>query len=123
MKFLVDQAVSTLVARELARKGHDAVHVRDIGLADSSDLIIMERAHRENRVIVSQDTDFGTLLVTSGSPKPSVILFRMRDGRPTSQVRSLLSNLHTLHQSLEDGAIVVMEDAKIRVRRIVGKLE
>jgi hypothetical protein len=44
------------------RGGHEAVHVRDYGLREAEDVVIFERAAREGRVIVSADTDFGTLL-------------------------------------------------------------
>ena len=62
MKFLIDNALSPLIARELSANGHDAIHVRDIGLAKADDEIILARAKSEDRIIVSADTDFGTLI-------------------------------------------------------------
>jgi hypothetical protein len=44
MKFLVDNALSPQVARGLAAAGHDALHVRDIGLQHSADEQITARA-------------------------------------------------------------------------------
>ena len=69
-------------------------------------------------MIVSADTDFGTLLALRSSTKPSVILFRREDHRPLSQLAVLLENLSAIRPDLEQGAIVVFEDARVRIRRL-----
>ena len=46
MKFLIDNALSPVVAAELRDGGHDAIHVRDCGLADAADAVIFDRAAR-----------------------------------------------------------------------------
>jgi predicted nuclease of predicted toxin-antitoxin system len=62
LRFLIDNALSPTVAGGLRAAGHDAVHVRDRGLSTSDDTSIFERAQLKERIIVSADTDFGTLL-------------------------------------------------------------
>ena len=116
MKFLIDNALSPVIARGLVEAGYDAIHVRDIGMAAASDPEIFELAIRENRILVSADTDFGALLVFRESAKPSFVLFRQTDKRPSSQLAFLLNQLPTLKDDFSAGCVVVFEDTRIRIR-------
>ncbi|MBX5479662.1 MAG: DUF5615 family PIN-like protein [Pyrinomonas methylaliphatogenes] len=119
MRLLVDNALSPRVAEGLRQVGFDAVHVRDYGLQTADDAEIFERAAREDRIILSADTDFGALLARWASAKPSLILLRrISERRPEEQVRLLLANLPSISDDLEKGCVVVIEDARVRIRKL-----
>lgn len=119
MRFLVDNALSPVVAEALIEAGFDTVHVRDRGLASARDVIIFELAIEERRVILSADTDFGTLLADRNADRPSVILLRRASQRrPDIQARLVLANLPSIEEDLHEGSIVVLGERSIRVRRL-----
>ena len=115
----MDNALSPLVAEALRKAGHEASHVRDYGLAAADDETIFTLAAAEERVVVSADTDFGTLLALRQETRPSVILLRRISQRhPADQAALLLSNLPSLTDALEEGSIVVFIEDRIRVRAL-----
>jgi predicted nuclease of predicted toxin-antitoxin system len=119
MKFLIDNALSPGLAALLQQAGHDAVHVRSIGLQHADDEAIFEHAAAEHRILVSADADFGTLLAVRSSQEPSVIQFRGEGSRkPDALARMLLANLPQLVDALENGSIVTFEPSRVRVRML-----
>ena len=117
MKFLIDNALSPALAPLLQHAGHDAIHVRSIGLQHADDDVIFDRAAAEHRILVSADADFGTLLAVRSTRQPSVIQFRGEGSRkPDALARTLLANLSQLIDALETGSIVTIEPARVRVR-------
>jgi predicted nuclease of predicted toxin-antitoxin system len=119
MRFLVDNALSPALAVLLTDAGHDAVHVRSLGLQHAPDIDIFDRAAADDRVLVSADTDFGTLLATRSAQRPSVIQFRGPGSRkPDALAHTLLSNLSQFLEALDCGSIVTLEPSRIRVRAL-----
>ena len=117
MRLLVDQNLAPSVAAALRSAGHDAVHVADRRLSRAEDAEILKLAARERRVVVSEDTDFSTLLARTGAATPSFVLIRSGEPlTPNRQVEMLLANLPRVEQALDSGAVVVIARGRVRVR-------
>lgn len=117
MKLLVDNALSPALANLLVQAGFDAVHVRDLGIQHARDEVILDRALAEARAVISADTDFGTLLAMRGSRSPSVVLWRRTEPRrPVAQAPLIAGVLRQVAADLRRGAIVVIQDTRVRVR-------
>ena len=119
MRFLIDNALSPVLATLLEQAGHNALHVRAIDLHRSDDVVIFDRAAAEDRILVSADTDFGTLLALRSAREPSVILLRKGTPRRAEPVaRVVLAVLPQIEPALVAGAIVVLEGGRVRIRNL-----
>jgi predicted nuclease of predicted toxin-antitoxin system len=58
MKFLVDAQLPPGICIGLKTRGHDAVHVFDLGLGGASDKEIADWAVANEAIIISKDEDF-----------------------------------------------------------------
>lgn len=119
MKFLLDSNLSHRVAQLLRDAGIDATHVRDNDLQHATDLKILMFARQHSFVLVSEDTDFGELLAQQRTVTPSFVLLRTSvPMTPDEQAAILLANIPRLRDDLDQGAIVVIERSRLRVRRL-----
>ena len=82
---------------------------------------IMATAHRENRILVSADTDFGELLANAPVLAPGVILPRRTDKQARSLAAVILANLEQVTDDLAAGALIVISNTRIRARRLPMK--
>ena len=109
------------MAELLRAVGHDCVHVYELGLGGQPDEQIMALADRENRVLISADTDFGELLANAPVLAPSVILLRRTDKRAGSLAAVVIANPGQFTEDLAADALIVISDTRIRARRLPMK--
>lgn len=118
MKFLADMGVAAGVVSWLKTQGHDTVHLRDEGLQRLPNGKIFVKAVDEDRVILTFDLDFGEIVALSGERTVSVVLFRLNNTTTPFVIARLEKVLPDCLEALNAGAIIVVEDARHRVRRL-----
>lgn len=80
---------------------------------------MFDLAADRRRVIVSTETEFGAILAGRSTATPSLVLFGRQTGRrPAAQGAVLLAHLPAVEHDLAHGAVVVIEEARVRVRRL-----
>ena len=78
MKFLVDMPLSPKTAEYLRSLGYDTIHLFEVSQERATDSEIIEMAKKQNRIILTMDIDFSTILAHTGASTPGVIIFRIR---------------------------------------------
>lgn len=119
MRLLLDENLSEKLVPLFTAAGHDVTHVRQLGLAGTLDPEVLELAVQDNRILVSADTDFGTLLARTHAKSPSFVLIRRLVGRRVDEMASVvIDNLAAVEEDLRSGAVVVIGDETMRIRRL-----
>ena len=114
LRIIANENVSGTVIRELRKRGHDVVSVKE-SMRSERDPVILARAQVEKRLVVTHDKEFGELAFRFGLPAGcGVILFRLTGADSNADNRRALDVL----ESREDwgGYFSVVTDDRIRMR-------
>ena len=118
MKFLADMCVPLRAVEWLRKRNHDVAHARDLTLGKASDSEIFLKADIEGRIVLTFDLDFGEIAAASGNKLPSVVTLRLHNTNTTHVIERLETALDSAADALEKGAIVIVEESRIRIRRL-----
>jgi predicted nuclease of predicted toxin-antitoxin system len=118
MKILLDTCVWYGVRNELIATGYDVIWSGDWP-EDPGDERILATAHREKRILVTLDKDFGELAILRRLPHSGIL--RLVNLSTKQQVTVCLQVLSRYGQELEAGAIVTAEITRIRIRPAVDE--
>lgn len=118
LKFIADIHISPLTVKALQNKGYDVVRITDKLPATASDKEIIQLAHQETAVIITQDLDFSAIIAQRGLNGPSVVSLRVDNAKPGSVSRLLISVLPSIEIELAEGAIVSIDEKEYRVRKL-----
>jgi predicted nuclease of predicted toxin-antitoxin system len=115
MRFLLDEGLPYRLAASLIALGHDVVAVGHDSPSSLADRVILEIARTERRIVVTNDKDFGDLVVRDKLPHAGVILFRL-GYVPLRERIALMQRVLVEHADELDQFIVVTRTS-IRVHR------
>jgi predicted nuclease of predicted toxin-antitoxin system len=114
MRFLLDESAEVRIATFLANNGHDVKVVqRDfaVGLSDDE---ILRLALAEDRIVITNDRDFGDLVYRDGAHHRGVVYFRFPlDSTADQKIASLATLLASRPHDL--GKFVVLSPGGIRI--------
>jgi|ERR1017187_4846778 predicted nuclease of predicted toxin-antitoxin system len=115
---LLDQGLAPRATAILRDRTFDAIHVMEIGMAESDDADILEMARNHNRVCVTLDHDFHTHLALAGQGHPSVILLRIEGLSADAQADQIESICRPCQIALSEGAAISADGITLRIRRL-----
>lgn len=113
MRILLDTCVWGKARAELESAGHDVIWSGDWP-KDPGDEEILTIAHREGRVLVTLDKDFGELAVRRGMAHGGIVRLVNISARQQAAVCLQVLAAHT--PDLAAGAIITAEPGRLRIR-------
>jgi len=115
MKFLLDSCVSFFAVKDLRENRFDVIWIPEDG-SDPGDEVIIKKAYKENRILVTADKDFGELIFLKKMEPPTII--RLVNVRAKIQGEVLLRLIQLYKEDIEKGAIITVDTYRVRVRRL-----
>jgi predicted nuclease of predicted toxin-antitoxin system len=115
IKLLTDENISPKVVAFLRQHGMNVLDTKEQQWYGKEDEELLEYAYRQQRFVFTHDSDFGTLAINEGNRYYGVVYLRLRNLRPQNVIR-VCENLLALKVELFPGTILVVEDARIRIR-------
>jgi predicted nuclease of predicted toxin-antitoxin system len=98
----------------LRSHGHDVLYVAE-SMAAESDEVLLRRARDDGRIVVTDDKDFGDLVVHRRLATAGVLLLRLSAPSLASRIARLATRWEEIERGLP-GHLVVVSDRKVRVR-------
>ena len=117
MRWLADECVSAPLIHRLREHGHDVLYVAEAS-SGATDTAVLEFARAENRLLLTEDKDFGDLVFRSKMIAPGVVLLRLdSENGPTKWLR--LAAAISEFSGRFEGRYIVVEARRIRSRPLL----
>lgn len=118
IRVLLDQGLPRGAVPRLREAGWDAVHVGEIGMSRASDGEILDYARCADRVGITLDADFHTLLVLGSKTSPSVVRIRIEGLQAVAMAELLLRIWPRIESAVREGTLVTVTERHVRIRRL-----
>ena len=119
LRFLADESCDFAVIRALRGTGHDVLSVAEF-TSQSDDGELIAQAHREHRILITEDKDFGWLVFVSEADSAGVILVRF-PGTARAVLAETVLRLVAEHGEKLRANFVVVSPGQIRFSARPGR--
>ncbi len=117
LRFLADEGFSFGIISVLREKGYNIKWIGEIA-AGISDRAVYQIAKKEDRVILTEDKDFGELAIRFKLKTSGVVLLRISSKEKELRQKRVFELLERFPDKLE-GHLVVINPEKFRFRKLI----
>ncbi len=111
----MDENVGPSVADWLTKQHHDVSSIYE-DYRGESDTFVLDKAQFEERILITNDKDFGEMVFRHKRPHSGVILLRLANEQPMKTIAALRGLLERYSDQLAENFVVVTETA-VRIVR------
>lgn len=115
LRFLADESCDFAVVRALRGLGHDVVAVSEV-TQRSVDSDLIEQSVREQRILITEDKDFGWLVFASHAESAGVILIRF-PGNARERLVNGITEVVQQHVDVLTNSFTVLQPGRVRISR------
>lgn len=120
MRFLIDRCAGRRLADWLRSDGHDVIEARELG-PDPGDRALLEQAAAEGRILVTIDTDFGTLIHLYDVAHMGLV--RLPDVRAERRIALIAQLIDQHEEALKARAVITVRGERIRISQTPPRTE
>ncbi len=114
MRILADENCDRLIVEELRNAGHDVISAME-DLSGGSDGDLFRLAHAQQRVLLTDDLDFGHITKMETLRPPAVVIVRIDGMSRDARAKRVLNCVRALEGTV-GGHIAVIEPGQVRLR-------
>lgn len=116
MKFKIDENLPADVAKILEQSGYDAVTVLDQQLVGMGDLELVSLCCKEDRALITLDTDFADIRTYPPQEFPGLIVLHPYHQDKPHVLEIIKRLLQTLSTERLDQRLWIVEEDRLRIR-------
>ena len=116
MRFLVDESCDYLVVSTLRDAGHNVVAVVD-ERERSVDAAVIDQAYADDRILLTEDKDFGWHVFVARAQSPGVILIRFPASLRATMAKATLAAIQS-HGDRIATSFLVIQPGAVRLQKL-----
>ncbi len=121
MRLLADESLEARIVEYLRNQGHDVLSIAE-NVPAVTDTAVLELANREQRILLTNDKDFGELAFRQGKAGVGIVLIRMQSESLDLKISRVAYLLESRGASLT-GSFAVVSENQVRIRPLNPEVE